>query len=114
LTQPHAAIRTAPTLSQEETENVRIYKTTNQAVVNIASQTASEDVYLNIVPKEGYGSGIIISPDGYILTNNHVINGASAVRVSLYDGTNYSAQLVGDDPTNDLAVLKITVPQIKS
>ncbi len=97
-------------LTPEESENVRIYKAVNRAVVNISSQTSSEDVYLNLVPKEGYGSGTIISPDGYILTNNHVINGASSVRVTLYDGSSFPAVLVGDDPTNDLAVIKIAVP----
>jgi S1-C subfamily serine protease len=97
-------------LTPEETENIRIYKAVNRAVVNISSQTSSEDVYLNLIPKEGYGSGTIISPDGYILTNNHVINGASSVRVTLYDGSSFPAVLVGEDPTNDLAVIKIVVP----
>jgi S1-C subfamily serine protease len=97
-------------LTPEETENIRIYKAVNRAVVNISSQTSSEDVYLNLIPTEGYGSGTIISPDGYILTNNHVINGASSVRVTLYDGSSFPAVLVGEDPTNDLAVIKITVP----
>lgn len=101
-------------MSVEEAQNVRVYKLCNQAVVNIASVTASEDVYLNIVPKEGYGSGTVISADGYILTNNHVINGANSVRAILYDGSSYSATLVGDDPNNDLAVLKINLPPGKT
>lgn len=97
-------------MTPEESENIRIYKQANRAVVNISSQTTAEDVYLNLVPKEGFGSGTIISSDGYILTNNHVINGATSVRVTLFDGSSYPATLVGDDPPNDLAVIKINVP----
>ena len=101
---------TALSLSTDEQTNIRVYKQSNRAVVNIASVTASEDIYLNIVPKEGCGSGTVISADGYILTNYHVINGASSVRVILWDGSSCPAQLVGDDPTNDLAVIKIKPP----
>lgn len=58
---------------------------------------------------EGYalGSGVIISSDGYIVTNNHVINGATAVSVKLFNGDTYDATLVGKDARSDLAVLKI-------
>jgi len=110
ITPIHAAkLQTMPTgLSPEEASNIIIYKLANKAVVNIASvATSSEDVYFNIVPREGCGSGTIISPDGYILTNYHVVEGANAVRVTLFDGSNYAAQLVGTDPSNDLAVIKI-------
>ena len=53
------------------------------------------------------GSGFIFSDDGYILTNHHVISGASAVTVTMYDGTKYDAMIVGSDESNDIAVLKI-------
>ncbi len=108
-----AAVKTAVPaahMTPEETENVRIYKDVNRAVVNISSQTTSEDVYLNLVPKESDGSGTIFSTDGYILTNHHVINGANSVRVTLFDGSSFPATLVGEDPTNDLAVIKVNVP----
>ena len=61
------------------------------------------------IPTEGAaaGSGFILSDDGYILTNYHVIEGATAVTVTLYDGTAYDASLVGYDASNDIAVLKI-------
>lgn len=57
--------------------------------------------------QEASGSGVIISPDGYIVTNNHVVDRASEVVVSLYNGRGYSAELIGTDPSTDLAVIKI-------
>ncbi|MFI3269409.1 MAG: Do family serine endopeptidase [Rikenellaceae bacterium] len=57
--------------------------------------------------QRGGGSGVIISEDGYIVTNNHVVDGASKVRVKLYDGGTFDAEVVGTDPTTDLALLKI-------
>ncbi|MCT4541747.1 trypsin-like peptidase domain-containing protein, partial [Pseudomonas aeruginosa] len=57
------------------------------------------------------GSGFIISPDGYIVTNNHVIDNATSIKVTLDDGTELPATLVGADPKSDLAVLKIASPK---
>ena len=55
----------------------------------------------------GTGSGVIVSPDGYIITNNHVIDGATKIEVTTNDNVRYTAQLVGTDPYTDIAVLKI-------
>lgn len=97
----------------EENVNIRVYKATNRAVVNISSVASAEDLFFNIMPREGCGSGTIINSDGYILTNYHVIEQADRVRVTLYDGTGYQAQVVGSDPSNDLAVIKINPPANK-
>jgi S1-C subfamily serine protease len=58
----------------------------------------------------GLGSGVIIDKRGYIVTNNHVVNGAQSIQVVLYNGTKLQAQLAGTDPADDLAVVKITPP----
>ena len=58
-------------------------------------------------PRQGAGSGVIISDDGYIVTNNHVIDFADKVSIRTYDGEEYEAQIVGRDPSTDLAVLKV-------
>jgi S1-C subfamily serine protease len=59
---------------------------------------------------EALGSGVIIDSRGYIVTNNHVVDGATSIKVTLYDGKQLTAQLAGTDPADDLAVLKITPP----
>ncbi|KPK86733.1 MAG: deoxyribonuclease HsdR [Bacteroides sp. SM23_62_1] len=63
--------------------------------------------YSDPEPVVGYGSGVIISSDGYIVTNNHVIEGSQAVEVVLNDRRTFDAEIIGTDPTTDLAVLKI-------
>ncbi len=58
-------------------------------------------------PSSGLGSGVIVSPEGFILTNNHVIEAADGVEVALNDGRKFEAKLIGRDPETDLAVLKV-------
>jgi len=63
-------------------------------------------------PEGGLGSGVIISSDGYIVTNNHVVDGAKTVTVTLSDGREYSARVVGRDPQTDVAVIKVNAKDL--
>ncbi len=64
------------------------------------------------LPQSGLGSGVIVSPNGYIITNNHVIEGADEIEVSLNDGRHTMAKIIGTDPDTDLAILKIELDKI--
>lgn len=71
------------------------------------STSTSYGMFGGTYTSQSAGSGVIISTDGYIITNNHVVEGANAIQVTLYDGTVYEAELVGTDETSDIAVLKV-------
>jgi len=77
------------------------------AVVSIVVETVAYNFFSQAVPETGAGSGIVISPDGYIVTNNHVVEGAQKVTATLNDGSVYAATIVGTDAQTDLAVVKI-------
>jgi serine protease Do len=82
------------------------------AVVSIVVETVSYNWFWQAVPQTGAGSGIIISPDGYIVTNNHVVEDANKVTVTLSDGRTFDATIVGTDAQTDLAVVRIDVSNL--
>ena len=97
--------------TQEEAQNINVYALCNEAVVNINTQVTAYDWFLQpYVQDGGSGSGSIIDKRGYILTNVHVIADATKIYVSLFDGTQYEAEVVGTDLDSDLAVIKFTPP----
>ncbi|MCH2201904.1 MAG: trypsin-like peptidase domain-containing protein [Fuerstiella sp.] len=99
-------------LTNEEAVNVFVYNRNNRGVVNITTRTVRNDrLFLFESSSEGAGSGAIIDKAGHILTNYHVIEDARQVKVTLYDGKTYVAALVGADPVNDTAVIKIDAPE---
>lgn len=77
------------------------------AVVNIRTVTFTRDLFFNVVPQEGLGSGIIFSKKGYILTNEHVVHNAEKIKAVLPDGREFKGEVIGSDSRSDLAVVKI-------
>ncbi len=106
-------LQAATAYSPDEEINIRVYRSTSPAVVNITTTAVAYDFFLNPIPKEGTGSGAVIDRAGYILTNFHVIDGAARLEVTLADGGKWPARPIGADPSNDVAVIKIEAPPEK-
>lgn len=99
----------------EDTELLDVY---SQVVTSVVDRVGPAVVHIHVKRQaaarnrrtpgvEGSASGVIVAPDGYIVTNSHVVEGAGAVEVSLADGTVYPAQVVGQDPATDLALVRV-------
>jgi S1-C subfamily serine protease len=96
-----------------EQKIIDAYDNVGMGVVNITNRSYGYDFFLRPVPQEGTGSGIVYDKEGHIITNYHVIEGAEELFVTLPDETTLEAIIVGTDPSNDLAVLKVDVdPEI--
>lgn len=95
----------------DEQVNINVYQRANRSVCNIDT-TAHRGFrfMLGAPPIEGSGSGWVLDKQGHIVTNHHVIDGSDLITVTLYEGEPYPAKLIGSDPQNDVAVLKINAP----
>lgn len=108
LTQASAA----PSFDSEEQQNIAVYKKALASVVNITSTQVQFDFFYGPVPQQGQGSGFILDKQGLILTNNHVIDNAQRVEVTLSDKHKYKATVLTVDKNHDLALLKIDAPNL--
>lgn len=79
----------------------------SKSVVNIASVRTVHDQLFRVFPVEGVGSGVIIDERCHVLTNNHVVDGAQTLKITLADGSIFNGKVVGTDETTDLAVVKL-------
>lgn len=100
---------TAQQLSAGEAEMADVVDAVADTVVEMTVQTASSSGIT-----QSAGSGVVITSTGYIITNNHVVDGADVIRVRMRDGTEYAASLVGTDGQTDIAVVKIEAEGLKS
>jgi serine protease Do len=94
-------------ITSDEKNNIDVFEKIQPAVVNIVATILRMNFWMEIIPREGQGSGFIINKEGYILTNNHVVAKAQKISVIMDSGEKIPATLIGRDPTSDLAVIKI-------
>lgn len=116
--------KTAPVITTASTNNTGTpYTISHTDISSVVTKCADSVVEITIetqstlyghytYTQEGNGSGVIISSDGYILTNNHVISGANKISVALRDGTTYEATLIGTDSKTDVAIIKINASNL--
>ncbi len=100
-------------ITEDEKNNIAVYEKVADGVVNITSIAIQLDFFFTPFPTQGSGSGSIIDSKGHILTNHHVVANSQRLEVTLADGSKWPAKLVGSDPDNDLAVIKINAPKEK-
>src|ERR1700722_3926995 len=96
-----------PAYTSEESNRIAVYKRALPSVVNVTSSQLSLDFFYGLVPSESQGSGFILTKDGRILTNYHVIANPQQVEVTLSDKRKYKAQIILQDQAHDLALLQI-------
>jgi S1-C subfamily serine protease len=97
----------APAFDTEEQQNIAVYKRALPSVVNITSTAMAYDFFYRPVPQQGQGSGFILDKEGHILTNNHVVDNAQLVEVTLSDKKKYKATVLYVDKNHDMALLQI-------
>jgi S1-C subfamily serine protease len=95
-----------------EAQVVSLYETVRGSVVNITNRTYTTNDFMRALPAEGTGSGFVYDAAGHIVTNFHVVENANELIVTLADGSNHPAELVGQDPSTDLAVIRISAENL--
>ena len=107
-----AAAASVKLSSARETPAVRVAREVGPAVVGITNKAVARDIFNRQFESTGVGSGVIFKSDGYIVTNNHVIEGAKELIVSLSDGRTVNAELIGTDEMTDIAVVKVNASDL--
>lgn len=114
----------APLVKKVSPSVVKVYTTTRVKEASVQGAPGFDDPFFrrffgdefgnmgrsrkfSVPPQHGVGSGVIVTQDGYILTNNHVVDGADQLQVALHDGREFTAKVIGKDPKSDVAVIKI-------
>ncbi|MBM4000726.1 MAG: trypsin-like serine protease [Planctomycetes bacterium] len=105
---PRADIPDRTEFTEPELVNIAVYENTNRGVVHITTKGVVQDLFFES-HREGAGSGAVVDRNGHILTNHHVVEDAQRIRVTLFNGDELDATLVGKDPLTDMAVLRIDV-----
>lgn len=114
---PPPTVALAPTAEQSaaidlQAKVIQLYETVGPSVVFISSKVIQYDFFMQPVPQEGSGSGFVYDSQGHIVTNYHVVAGASEVSVAFASGESYPAEVIGEDPSTDLAVLKVNAKNL--
>ena len=98
-------------LTSDEAIGVYVYERNNRSVANITTRTVRTDGFFRFESDdEGAGSGAVLDKQGHVLTNFHVIEDARRVKATLFNGVSYNAKVVGADPINDTAIIKLDAP----
>ena len=112
LDQPTPDLAPPPAIPPEDEALLDAY---SRAVIDVVDRVGSAVVRLDVKTSDdrrhgGTGSGVIVAPDGLVLTNSHVVDGAARVNVTTVEGRSLVARVVGDDPDTDLALVRIDAP----
>ena len=94
----------------DEAVNIRVYSDARDSVVNITNVAIDYDIFFTPYASASSGSGVVVDAAGHIVTNNHVVEKAARLEVTLSDESKWPAEVVGTDPSTDLAVIRIKAP----